>query len=80
MGKLEEKRRDDEGKITRQRKYQLRHKERGLCVECKNKAINKKYCKVHNDKYAKARKTIEFREKHNLYMKKYRKKVKVKTK
>jgi hypothetical protein len=33
--------------LSRQRKYQLRKKDKGLCIICGGKAINAKFCAYH---------------------------------
>lgn len=34
-------------KMSRQRKWQLRHKARGLCVQCNQPAVSKSFCLKH---------------------------------
>lgn len=33
--------------LSRQRKYQLRHADKGLCIKCKNKAVTGGCCLIH---------------------------------
>jgi len=33
--------------LSRQRKYQLRHRDAGLCIKCNNKAVTGGCCLVH---------------------------------
>ena len=33
--------------ISKQRAYQLRHAEAGLCARCSEKAVNKTHCEKH---------------------------------
>jgi hypothetical protein len=37
-------------KVSRQRKYQLRHKNIGLCRLCSKEAVNAHYCQDHTEK------------------------------
>ncbi len=37
-------------KLSKQYRWQLRQKEKGLCVKCGEKAINKNHCKKHAEK------------------------------
>ena len=43
-------------KMSRQRKWQARHRAAGLCIECNEEAASKSYCKFHHLKqYLKSR-------------------------
>lgn len=33
--------------VTRQKKYQLRHKKLGLCIKCNSTAVNSQFCDKH---------------------------------
>lgn len=53
--------------ISRQREYQLRQKEKGLCTKCNKPSVNKSYCEYH-------------KKKHQAYLIKYYKKPEPKSK
>jgi hypothetical protein len=38
-------------KISRQSKWQARHRAAGLCIECGDKLVSKSYCKYHHLKH-----------------------------
>lgn len=63
-------------KVSHQRQWQLRQKEKGLCCMCKEKAVNKNYCEKHR----KYNNTLNLKwhysnkEKHAEMMKNWRKK------
>jgi hypothetical protein len=51
--------------MTRQRKYQVEHKKRGLCVLCPKRLFNATHCKTHAKKYRKMH-TDLYRRKHGI--------------
>ncbi|MDD5407097.1 MAG: hypothetical protein PHE73_09190 [Sulfurovaceae bacterium] len=54
---------DEEKKVSRQRRYQLRHKVVGLCIICPKQATNNTYCLLH---YKKNQECIKLRHKQRL--------------
>jgi hypothetical protein len=52
-------------KISKQRAYQLRHKEAGLCARCSEKAVNETHCEKHRKMVNRiSRKSMQRRKEH----------------
>jgi predicted DNA-binding protein len=43
--------------ISRQRKYQLKHRAKGLCTICTTPAVTADYCRLHADKHDERKKS-----------------------